>query len=63
MGRVIRDRSCAPNLVNYEVLVESLDYQLAHIALFALRDVSRTMMWKHMKRGWEEEGLYSLMLW
>lgn len=32
--------SCAPNLINYEVLVESMDCQLAHIGFFANRDVS-----------------------
>jgi hypothetical protein len=31
--------SCAPNLINYEVLVESMDCQLAHIGFFANRDV------------------------
>ena len=32
--------SCEPNLMNYEVLVESMDCQLAHIGFFAKRDVS-----------------------
>ena len=32
--------SCSPNLVNYQVLVESMDCQLAHIGLYATRDVS-----------------------
>lgn len=32
--------SCAPNLINYEVLVESMDCQLAHIGFFANRDIS-----------------------
>ena len=32
--------SCEPNLINYEVLVESMDCQLAHIGFFAKRDVS-----------------------
>jgi hypothetical protein len=29
--------SCASNLMNYEVLVESMDCQLAHIGFFAKR--------------------------
>lgn len=33
-------RSCSPNLVNYQVLVESMDSQCAHIGLYASRDVS-----------------------
>lgn len=32
--------SCSPNLANHQVLVESMDCQLAHIGLFASRDVS-----------------------
>ncbi|CAI5932084.1 unnamed protein product, partial [Closterium sp. NIES-64] len=31
---------CDPNLVNYSVLVESMDCQLAHIGLFADRDIA-----------------------
>ncbi|EFJ10199.1 hypothetical protein SELMODRAFT_128419 [Selaginella moellendorffii] len=40
-GNVARfiNHSCSPNLVNYQVLVESMDYQLAHIGLFASRDI------------------------
>ncbi|KAL3680164.1 hypothetical protein R1sor_023120 [Riccia sorocarpa] len=40
-GNVARfiNHSCAPNLVNYQVLVESMDAQLAHIGLFASRDI------------------------
>ncbi|XP_073391903.1 uncharacterized protein [Physcomitrium patens] len=41
-GNVARfiNHSCAPNLINYEVLVESMDCQLAHIGFFANRDIS-----------------------
>lgn len=41
VGNVARfiNHSCAPNLVNYQVLVESMDYQLAHIGLYAARDI------------------------
>lgn len=35
-----RGKSCEPNLINYEVLVESLDCQLAHIGFFAKRDIA-----------------------
>ncbi|CAM6129157.1 unnamed protein product [Calypogeia fissa] len=40
-GNVARfiNHSCAPNLVNYQVLVDSMDCQLAHIGLFASRDI------------------------
>lgn len=40
-GNVSRflNHSCSPNLVNYLVLVESMDSQLAHIGLFAKRDI------------------------
>lgn len=31
--------SCSSNLVNYQVLVESMDHQLAHIGFYASRDV------------------------
>ncbi|XP_043710754.1 histone-lysine N-methyltransferase SUVR5-like isoform X2 [Telopea speciosissima] len=39
-GNVSRfiNHSCSPNLVNYQVLVESMDCQLAHIGLYASRD-------------------------
>lgn len=42
-GNVSRflNHSCSPNLVNYMVLVESMDYQLAHIGLFANQDIAR----------------------
>lgn len=33
------DDSCSPNLMNYLVLVESMDCQLAHIGFYASRDV------------------------
>ncbi|XP_043713692.1 histone-lysine N-methyltransferase SUVR5-like isoform X2 [Telopea speciosissima] len=41
-GNVSRfiNHSCAPNLVNYQVLVESMDCQLAHIGLYASRDIA-----------------------
>uniref|UniRef100_A0A1D1XSB7 Histone-lysine N-methyltransferase SUVR5 n=1 Tax=Anthurium amnicola TaxID=1678845 RepID=A0A1D1XSB7_9ARAE len=40
-GNVSRfiNHSCSPNLVNYQVLVESMDCQLAHIGLYAGRDI------------------------
>ncbi|XP_020079995.1 histone-lysine N-methyltransferase SUVR5 isoform X2 [Ananas comosus] len=41
-GNVSRfiNHSCSPNLVNYLVLVESMDCQLAHIGFYASRDIS-----------------------
>ncbi|XP_042508772.1 histone-lysine N-methyltransferase SUVR5-like isoform X2 [Macadamia integrifolia] len=41
-GNVSRfiNHSCSPNLVNYQVLVESMDCQLAHIGLYASRDIA-----------------------
>ncbi|KAI0523621.1 hypothetical protein KFK09_006017 [Dendrobium nobile] len=41
-GNVSRfiNHSCSPNLVNYLVLVESMDCQLAHVGLFANRDIA-----------------------
>ncbi|XP_057872607.1 histone-lysine N-methyltransferase SUVR5 isoform X1 [Cryptomeria japonica] len=41
-GNVARfiNHSCSPNLVNYQVLVESMDCQLAHIGLYASRDIA-----------------------
>lgn len=41
-GNVSRyiNHSCSPNLVNHQVLVESMDCQLAHMGLFASRDIS-----------------------
>ncbi|XP_028058530.1 histone-lysine N-methyltransferase SUVR5-like isoform X2 [Camellia sinensis] len=41
-GNVSRyiNHSCAPNLVNHQVLVESMDCQLAHIGLYANRDIA-----------------------
>ncbi|KAM3363600.1 histone-lysine N-methyltransferase SUVR5 isoform X2 [Capsicum galapagoense] len=40
-GNVSRyiNHSCSPNLVNYQVLVESMDNQLAHIGFYASRDI------------------------
>ncbi|CAA0840892.1 Histone-lysine N-methyltransferase SUVR5 [Striga hermonthica] len=32
------NHSCSPNLVNHQVLVESMDTQLAHVGLYASRD-------------------------
>ncbi|KAK6154892.1 hypothetical protein DH2020_009140 [Rehmannia glutinosa] len=39
-GNVSRyiNHSCSPNLVNHQVLIESMDSQLAHIGLYASRD-------------------------
>ncbi|XP_051121071.1 histone-lysine N-methyltransferase SUVR5 [Andrographis paniculata] len=34
------NHSCAPNLVNHQVLVESMDSHLAHIGFYASRDIS-----------------------
>ncbi|CAA2953752.1 histone-lysine N-methyltransferase SUVR5 [Olea europaea subsp. europaea] len=34
------NHSCSPNLVNYQVLVESMDSHLAHIGLYAIRDIA-----------------------
>ncbi|RRT83363.1 hypothetical protein B296_00000633 [Ensete ventricosum] len=31
--------SCSPNLINYLVLVDNMDCQLAHVGLYASRDV------------------------
>lgn len=41
-GNVSRfiNHSCLPNLANYLVLVESMDCQLAHIGLYASRDIA-----------------------
>ncbi|WOK98484.1 histone-lysine N-methyltransferase SUVR5 isoform X1 [Canna indica] len=41
-GNVARfiNHSCSPNLVNYLVLVENMDFQLAHIGLYASRDIA-----------------------
>ncbi|XP_060193167.1 histone-lysine N-methyltransferase SUVR5 isoform X2 [Lycium barbarum] len=40
-GNVSRyiNHSCSPNLVNYQVLVESMDHQVAHIGFYASRDI------------------------
>ncbi|XP_078160844.1 histone-lysine N-methyltransferase SUVR5 isoform X3 [Carex rostrata] len=40
-GNVARfiNHSCSPNLLTYLVLVESMDCQLAHVGLFAKRDI------------------------
>ncbi|KAL6966660.1 hypothetical protein U1Q18_032446 [Sarracenia purpurea var. burkii] len=37
-GRENRIEICSPNLVNHQVLVESMDCQLAHIGLYASQD-------------------------
>lgn len=41
-GNVSRfiNHSCLPNLVNYQVLVECMDFQLAHIGLYANCDIA-----------------------
>ncbi|OVA18624.1 SET domain [Macleaya cordata] len=41
-GNVSRfiNHSCSPNLVIYQVLVDSMDCQLAHIGLYASRDIA-----------------------
>lgn len=41
-GNVSRfiNHSCSPNLVNHQVLVESMDCQRAHIGLYASRDIA-----------------------
>ncbi|KAL5752788.1 hypothetical protein ACOSQ2_023295 [Xanthoceras sorbifolium] len=41
-GNVSRfiNHSCLPNLVNHQVLVDSMDYQRAHIGLYASRDIA-----------------------
>ncbi|XP_027151736.1 histone-lysine N-methyltransferase SUVR5 isoform X1 [Coffea eugenioides] len=41
-GNVSRyiNHSCSPNLVNHQVIVESMDCQLAHIGLYASRDIA-----------------------
>ncbi|KAK6922779.1 SUVR5, C2H2-type Zinc finger, 3 repeats, partial [Dillenia turbinata] len=41
-GNVSRfiNHSCSPNLISFQVLVESMDCQLAHIGLYAGQDVS-----------------------
>ncbi|KAK7359933.1 hypothetical protein VNO77_01902 [Canavalia gladiata] len=41
-GNVSRfiNNSCSPNLVNYQVLVESMDCERAHIGLYANRDIA-----------------------
>ncbi|ONK68314.1 uncharacterized protein A4U43_C05F10060 [Asparagus officinalis] len=42
-GNVSRfiNHSCSPNLVNYLVLVESMDCHLAHVGLYASRDIAK----------------------
>lgn len=37
--------SCSPNLVNHQVLVESMDCERSHIGLYASRDVSNFVLW------------------
>lgn len=41
-GNVSRfiNHSCSPNLVTYQVLVESMEYQRSHIGLYANRDIA-----------------------
>ncbi|XP_031270722.1 histone-lysine N-methyltransferase SUVR5 isoform X6 [Pistacia vera] len=41
-GNVSRfiNHSCLPNLVNHQILVDSMDYQRAHIGLYASRDIA-----------------------
>ncbi|KAK8959131.1 Histone-lysine N-methyltransferase SUVR5 [Platanthera guangdongensis] len=41
-GNVSRfiNHSCSPNLVNHQVLIESMDSQLAHVGLFAKTNIS-----------------------
>lgn len=41
-GNVSRfiNHSCSPNLVNYLVLVESMDFQLGHVGFYASRDIA-----------------------
>ncbi|KAL1538912.1 [histone H3]-lysine(4) N-trimethyltransferase [Salvia divinorum] len=41
-GNVSRyiNHSCSPNLVNHQVLIESMDSKLAHIGLYASRDIA-----------------------
>ncbi|KAJ4715021.1 histone-lysine N-methyltransferase SUVR5-like [Melia azedarach] len=34
------NHSCLPNLVNHQVLMESMDYQRAHIGFYASRDIA-----------------------
>ncbi|RZC55147.1 hypothetical protein C5167_014003 [Papaver somniferum] len=42
-GNVSRfiNHSCSPNLVTYQVLVDNMDSQLAHIGLYANRDIDK----------------------
>ncbi|XP_047310684.1 histone-lysine N-methyltransferase SUVR5 [Impatiens glandulifera] len=43
-GNVSRfiNHSCSPNLVSYQVLVESMDSHLTHIGLYASRDIAKS---------------------
>ncbi|XVF61946.1 hypothetical protein PTKIN_Ptkin08bG0175900 [Pterospermum kingtungense] len=45
-GNVSRfiNHSCSPNLVNHQVLVDSMDCQRSHIGLFASQDVSTSQL-------------------
>ncbi|VFQ68475.1 unnamed protein product [Cuscuta campestris] len=62
-GNVSRyiNHSCSPNLVNHQVVVESMDYRLAHIGLFAGRDIlageELTFDYRYKSFPGEEEGL------
>ncbi|MCL7050917.1 hypothetical protein MKW94_000167 [Papaver nudicaule] len=42
-GNVSRfiNHSCSPNLITYQVLVDNMDSQLAHIGLYASRDIDK----------------------
>ncbi|KAF6166554.1 hypothetical protein GIB67_005416 [Kingdonia uniflora] len=52
-GNVSRfiNHSCSPNLVIYQVLLESMDCRLAHIGFYASRDVSSSLLesYRHLR--------------
>ncbi|RAL46751.1 hypothetical protein DM860_005030 [Cuscuta australis] len=62
-GNVSRyiNHSCSPNLVNHQVVVESMDYRLTHIGLFAGRDIlageELSFDYRYKPFPGEEEGL------
>jgi hypothetical protein len=68
MKSIAVGRSCSPNLVNYQVLVESMDSQCAHIGLYASRDVStflpvfHTMFVHMLKLGKTWANMFSNMV-
>lgn len=68
MKSIVVARSCSPNLVNYQVLVESMDSQCAHIGLYASRDVStflpvfHTMFVHMLKLGMTWANMFSNMV-